>query len=388
MDQMNTPLVQSVISHLEKEIAEGNLVQGEPVPTERSLVKELGVSRGVVRLAIQILGEKGVLSRMDGCRPVVQKGGAKADNTPKDHISVWLWPRSNHFFASQILRGIQTSMGSSNLKIVVGHARGSSWREVVESEAALLQNLIDDDRCAGAIVWYVGGTENLSLLRKVGASGVPIVFVDRLPDNVLFGDYVGTDNFGAASAAVNHLIELGHQRIACITNLDHASSVRERIEGWRDALSRAGLPCGDDLIFTPDDSASELSEESYVGQQFERLFRQPERPTAAFCINDTLAVVMMDLLHTSGRTAPDDLSIMGFDGLMTTMPSSGGLSSAVQNFERLGQTAVRLLMDRIANPHRPSRHILLDAPLHLNGSTSQLFQRSVKAPYGAVAVKQ
>ena len=384
MDQMKTPLVQSVITHLETEIAKGSLVLGEAVPTERSLAKDLGVSRGVVRLAIQTLGEKGVLSRMDGCRPVVLKGAPSLDRTNKDHISIWLWPRSNHFFASQILRGIQTSMGSSSLKIVVGHARGSSWREIVESEAALLQSLLDDRSCAGAIVWYVGGTENMPLLQKVGESGVPVVFVDRLPDDVIFGDYVGTDNFGAASAAVNHLIELGHQRIACITNLDHASSVTERIAGWRDALSRAGLPCGDELIFTPDDSASDLSEESYVRQQFYRLFSEPERATAAFCINDTLAVVMMDLLHTSGRKAPDDLSIMGFDGLMSNMPSSGGLSSAVQNFERIGQTAVRLLMDRIANPRRPSRHVLLDAPLHLNGSTSQLNPRSVQAPIGAV----
>lgn len=385
---MKTPLVQSVVRHLETEIAEGNLGLGEPVPTERSLAKELGVSRGVVRSAIQTLGAKGVLSRMDGCRPVVLKDGSGQATTKKDHISVWLWPRSNHFFASQILRGIQTSMGSSDLKIVVGHARGTSWRETVQSEADLLQNLIDDDRCAGAIVWYVGGTENLSLLHEVVDFGVPLVFVDRLPSDDLFGDYVGTDNFGAASAAVSHLIELGHQRIACITNLDHASSVRERIDGWRDALCRAGLPFGDDLIFTPDDSASDLSEETYVGQQFDRLFGQTDRATAAFCINDTLAVVMMDLLHTSGRTAPDDLSIMGFDGLMSTMPSSGGLSSAVQNFERIGQTAVRLLLERIANPRRPSRHVLLDAPLHLNGSTSQLNPRSVQAPNGAVAVKQ
>lgn len=384
MDQMTTPLVQSVITHLETKIAKGSLVLGDAVPTERSLAKDLGVSRGVVRLAIQTLGEKGVLSRMDGCRPVVLKGAPSPDKTKKDHISIWLWPRSNHFFASQILRGIQTSMGSSSLKIVVGHARGSSWREIVESEAALLQSLLDDRSCAGAIVWYVGGTENMPLLQKVGESGVPVVFVDRLPDDVIFGDYVGTDNFGAASAAVNHLIELGHQRIACITNLDHASSVKERIAGWRDALSRADLPCGDELILTPDDSAADLSEESYVRQQFDRLFSESERATAAFCINDTLAVVMMDLLHTSGRKAPDDLSIMGFDGLMSNMPSSGGLSSAVQNFERIGQTAVRLLMDRIANPRRPSRHVLLDAPLHLNGSTSQLNPRSVQAPIGAV----
>lgn len=385
---MKTPLVQSVMSHLEEEIARGNLLLGEAVPSERSLAKALNVSRGVVRLAIQSLGEKGVLSRMNACRPVVLKGTPNLDRSGGDHISIWLWPRSSHFFASQILRGIQTSMGSSGLKIVVGHARGSSWREIVESEAALLQSLLDDESCAGAIVWYVGGTENMALLQKVGESGVPVVFVDRLPEEAGFGDYVGTDNFGAASAAVNHLIELGHQRIACITNLDHASSVKERIAGWRDALSRAGLPCGDELIFTPDDSASELSEESYVRLQFDSLFSQPERATAAFCINDTLAVVMMDLLHTSGRQAPEDLSIMGFDGLMAAMPSSGGLSSAVQNFERIGQTAVRLLMDRIANPRRPSRHVLLDAPLQLNGSTSQLIPGSVHALNRAVAVKQ
>ncbi len=386
--QTISPLVQSVISHLEEKIDAGRLTPGSSLPSERELAQGLKVSRAIVRSAIQELGQRGHLIIKENCRPVVAHRKGAVSRAKADHIAAWIWPRSSHFAASQILKGIQSSMGQSSLRIVVGHAGGVSWQDIVASEAEFLQNLIDDEQCAGAIVWYIGGEANEATLAKVIKSGVPLVFVDRLPEPALYCDYTGTDNPGASFSAVNHLIELGHRRIACMTNLDQASSVKERITGWRQAHDHARLPLDEALIISPDDGSQDAPEECYVAEQVEKMLSLPDPPTAVFCINDSLAINVMESLASHGKRVPEDISVVGFDGLMSWMPNGGGLTSAFQDFERFGQTAVRLLKDRIANPTLPSRHVLLDAPLRLNGSTAQAARRPDPALLGQTPNKQ
>lgn len=386
--QTISPLVQSVISHLEDQIDAGSLAPGNSLPSERVLAQNFKVSRAVVRSAIQDLGQRGLLIIKENCRPVVALRRGHANRAKADHIAAWLWPRTSHFGASQILKGIQSSMGQSSLRIVVGHAGGVNWQDIVASEAEFLEKLVDDEQCAGAIIWYLGGETNQAVLSKVISSGVPLVFVDRLPSPALYCDYSGTDNLGAACSAVNHLIELGHRRIACMTNMDHASSVAERMKGWRQAHLLARLPLDEDLVISPVDGSEDAPEECYVAEQVEKMLSLPDPPTAVFCINDSLAINVMEALSASGKGVPDDVSVVGFDGLMSWMPNGGGLTSALQDFERFGQTAVRLLLDRIAHPSLPGRHVLLDAPLRLNGSTAPAVRRPDLALSGQIPNKQ
>lgn len=386
--QTISPLVQSVISHLEDAIDSGRLALGNSLPSERVLAQNLKVSRAVVRSAIQDLGQRGLLIIKENCRPVVAPRKGTVNRAKADHIAAWLWPRTSHFAASQILKGIQSSMGQSNLRIVVGHAGGVNWQDIVASEAEFLESLVDDEQCGGAIIWYLGGETNQKALEKVIKSGVHLVFVDRLPAPALYCDYSGTDNLGAACSAVSHLIELGHRRIACMTNMDHASSVAERIKGWRQAHILARLTIDENLVIRPDDGSEDMPEERYVSDQVEKMLSLPEPPSAVFCINDSLAINVMESLTSLGKRVPEDYSVVGFDGLMSWMPNGGGLTSAFQDFERFGQTAVRLLMDRIANPSLPSRHVLLDAPLRLNGSTAQAVCRPDLALSGQIPNKQ
>lgn len=296
--------------------------------------------------------------------------------TKADHIAVWIWPRSNHYVGSQILKGIQTSMGSRPThRIVVGHASGTSWDDIVASEARFLENLAVDESCAGAIIWYVGGTANRAHLERVGRAEVPVVFVDRLPEVSFPCDYVGTDNVGSAAAVVQHLLESGHRRVACITNLDHASSVTERIQGWREAHAKLGITVDESLLIQPKPSPENLPEECYVENQLSQVLDLSSQPTALFCINDTLAITVIETLTAWGKKVPEDFSVCGFDGMMAWMPGGGGLSGAAQNFERIGQTAVRLLQERIVSPKPIGRQVLLDAPLRLNGSTAPAGRR-------------
>jgi LacI family transcriptional regulator len=198
-------------------------------------------------------------------------------------------------------------------------------------------------------------------------SGLPMVFVDRLPPEGVPGDFVGTDNFFSARDAVQHLIQLGHQRIACAVNLDSSSSVHDRVAGFRAALEAAGLSSRDEVrpLMTMDGDMRKGFEET-----LRPLMDSPNRPTAIFAINDMVALIVHDILVGWGYAVPGDVSLVGFDGEMRWIPGGGYLTTMVQNFERMGELAMTLLIDRIEGRLKgPSRCYFLEAPLAQHASS-------------------
>jgi LacI family transcriptional regulator len=166
---------------------------------------------------------------------------------------------------------------------------------------------------------------------------------------------------------------MGHRRIACLSNRDPASSVSERLEGYRSALSSAGLPFRADLVF-----AIRRDDECGVQEALDGLLSLNEPPTAYFAINDHIALQAHEQLNLRGNSIPAEVSVAGFDGLLRWVPGGGHLTSAQQNFERIGQLSMELLLERIEqSPGQASRHILLDAPLAIQGSTGPALIHSV-----------
>jgi len=101
------------------------------------------------------------------------------------------------------------------------------------------------------------------------------------------------------------------------------------------------------------------------------LMRLDQPPTAIFAVNDTLALHAMDALSRLNVRVPEQVSVFGFDGLLRWVPGGGTLSTVYQNFSRIGEIAAELLFERIqkgdSNTHR---HVLLEAPLAIAGSTA------------------
>src|SRR5579862_3728545 len=243
--RQGSPLVTAVAAKLADMIRSQTFPDGKGLPSERRLSMDLEVSRGVVRAAIKELAELGLVESKPRCRPVVRVSRSRPV-VGRRHIGIWLWPNTADYAAASILKGIQRSHLGSDVRLVIGHAAGRDWESRWESEARFLRTLAEDPEEAGAIVWYLGGERNLADLRRVRDAGVPIVFIDRLPPKAFVADYVGTNNQWAAETGVRHLIELGHRRVALVTNLDQVSSVFQREQGYRAALDAAGIrfdPC-------------------------------------------------------------------------------------------------------------------------------------------------
>lgn len=362
-----SPLVAGIAGTLAGRIHQGDFPSGRALPSERSLAQEFGASRLVIRASLAELERRGLLKRHNRCRPVVSARSLPETSVEQAQkaVSIWLWPHAADFGASLILKGIQRVQADPDLRLVIASAVGNDWDRIVASEAKFFNQIATDPHLVGGVVWYLGGNQNLPAIQAVREAGKQLVFVDRLPPTMDTFDYVGTDNKNAAEDAVKHLIELGHRSIACLSNRDPASSVNERVEGYRSALASAGIPFRPELLVPVlrDDDCG-------VAAGLDQLLALRERPTAIFGINDTIALQVHEELAQRAIKVPAEISVVGFDGLLRWVPGGGHLTTAKQNFERIGQLAMEILIENIEQGGRARcRHVLLEAPLALQGSS-------------------
>ena len=284
-------------------------------------------------------------------------------------FGVWLWPHADDYFASSVFRGIQRAARGTDLRLIVGTASHQSWDDDLDSEARFIKQLVETEHADGVILWYLGGSRNLAVLQEARRKGLEFVFIDRLPPADFNADFVGTENVGASRSAVSYLVELGHRRIAFVGNLDTASTVVDRSRGYERALEDAGIAPDPALrlCFAPQEGEGDNAAARRVA---EAVLALSPRPTAVFAVNDSVALSLLETFRDLGVNVPDELSIIGFDGLLHWVPGGGPLSTVKQNFPAIGEYAGEALLARLAGGSPSSyRHVLLDAPLSLGGST-------------------
>ncbi|GIV16057.1 MAG: LacI family transcriptional regulator [Armatimonadota bacterium] len=366
-----SPSVVVIANTLRERVLAGEYKDNGWLPTERHLAQEFGVSRTIVRRAIEELERQGLVVRSPRCRPVVRRNAAGSPSTEARRVTfgLWLWPNATFPGASAILRGIYKTLDANHYRLIVESPVDTDWRAVVQSEAQFLERITRDKDVAGVILWYLGGEANLPALQNVRSAGIPLVFLDRRPPEGFPADYVGVDNRHAAMQLVQHLISKGHRHIAHITNVDNASTVYERLQGYRDALLEAGIPFHPELVLT-DTGEPEADYHDVYETLAVRLLELPGPPTAVFCVHDVLALRLVDALRAKGVRVPEDIAVAGFDGLERWLPGSPFLTTANQPFERIGEWAARLLLQRIEQGNKGAyQHILLEAPISIHAST-------------------
>lgn len=369
--KLASPSVVIIANTLRERVLAGEYRENSWLPTERELAEEFGVSRTIVRHAIEELERQGLVVRSPRCRPVVKRSTPSPATTERRRLTLglWLWPSATFPGASAILRGIYKVLDANRYRLVVENPVDTDWRAVVHGEAQFLERITRDQDIVGAILWYLGGEANLPALQSVRAAGIPLVFLDRRPPEGFPADFVGVDNRHAAAQIVHHLISRGHRHIAHITNVDNASTVHERLQGYQDALREAGIPFRPELVLTETGSP-----EAGYGSVYESLAAQllalPGPPTAVFCVNDVLALRLVDALRAKGVRVPEDMAVAGFDGLERWLPGTPFLTTANQPFERIGEWAARLLLQRVEGGDRQEyQHVILEVPVSIHAST-------------------
>lgn len=174
---------------------------------------------------------------------------------------------------------------------------------------------------------------------------------------------IGFDNAGPARALAEHLLMLGHRRLAVVSApVDCNDRARARLEGFCQEAEATGHPVPPERIVTVEYGIAEGC------QAFERLMKQQPPPTAIFCGNDTLAFGVMLAAQRAGMRIPEELSITGFDDLPQARFMSPPLTTVAVPAAEIGRRVADALITRIAGETTPHRQ-LIDAPLVLRAST-------------------
>jgi LacI family transcriptional regulator len=193
---------------------------------------------------------------------------------------------------------------------------------------------------------------------------LPLLMKDKTP-LVLIGSHpyfheltwVTAEQREGASRAVNHLIGLGHQRIATITGALHTVAGMERCDGYKQSLLEAGLPIHAEYIVEGD----------WTRQggctAMERLLSLAEPPTAVFVASDTMAIGAIHAIYQAGHAIPSDVALVAFDDLPFASYANPPLSTIRQPIGEMGAMAVKLLVDQIERRNECREHMCLPTEL-------------------------
>ena len=209
--------------------------------------------------------------------------------------------------------------------------------------------------------------------KTVADQVVPALHKRNLP-TVLIGhnpafpdlDSVEGDNVTGGYRATEHLIGLGHRRIAALMGPLHAQESIDRLEGYKQALLDAGLPLDEALI-----AEGDYSQQSGCELTPDLLGHTP-RPTAVFCANDAMAAGVLLALHRAGLAVPGDVSVVGYDDLPNSQYTIPPLTTVRQPIYEMGRHAADMVIDQIEGTRKEPVHTKLDVELVMRESCSTI----------------
>jgi DNA-binding LacI/PurR family transcriptional regulator len=254
---------------------------------------------------------------------------------------------------------------AETLRGLASAARSRGFRVLVEplgpdTADASYSSLLRAQHADGLVI--SGPRSDDPALIDLVADGFPIVLQGAFPD--LDVTSVDVDNVAGARGAVEHLLSLGHRRIACITNAPLVyTAAQARLTGYLEALAAAGIEAAPELV-------AEAAFDAPSGHVAMAGLLARTTFDAAFVASDVVALGAIGALRSAGLRVPDDVSIVGFDDIPLAAYFDPPLTTVRLPAFELGQAAGRALLERIADQAVPHR-TLLPTELILRGSTAR-----------------
>jgi DNA-binding LacI/PurR family transcriptional regulator len=234
-------------------------------------------------------------------------------------------------FIAEIVQAIESTAYDRGYSVILASSRSKSEREIAAVE------MLQSKRVDGVIVTSsrVGALYQEHLDRL----GVPVVLINSHREEM--GSYtfsISVDNRHGGCLATRHLLELGHRRIAYVTGAADHSDDRERLAGYRQALTEAGIVPDRVLIVAGTGLAA--GGERALPQML--ALEQP--PTAVFCYNDMTAIGLLRAACRAGLSIPGDLSVVGFDDIPFASFVRPALTTIAQPMPDMGRQAMEMVL--------------------------------------------
>ena len=338
----------------------GNRLQGRP-PTIRDIAREAGVSVATISRVLNRQPHVAPETRAAVLRVVRERGfsqnrSARAlSGAPTGLVGVTLpFIRASYF--AEIAAALAEALYEQDMRPILCPTLDEHDREV-----GLLERLMHGTTDGGVLILPSESNDELAALHEYG---YPFVVLDpRVPLDPGIPSVSAANTTGAITA-VEHLLGLGHRRIAAITGPTGWCATEERLLGYRGALARAGVPFDDALEV---ESNFEIGGGHTAAAQ---LLDSPSPPTAIFAFNDNLAIGALEAARERGLVVPDDLSLVGFDDSEQAPIVTPPLTSVRQPLTEMGRMAVALLVRLLKQPDGETLKVELATTLVVRGSSA------------------
>ncbi len=265
---------------------------------------------------------------------------------------------SNPFFA-EVARAIEDAGFAEGYSVILGNSDLSPVKQETYIDVLLAKRVDGFILASSGLIPRVDGHD---AVERVLEAGVPCVVVDRDLGEMPV-DQVLVDNDRGGYLAGEHLVTLGHRRIACLVGPHDLTPSAGRIAGFRRALADGGLDVAAEHLVRgngrPDGGAAAAR----------TLLEQGLGITAVFAFNDQMATGAIGAFQRAGCRVPEDISVAGFDDIPSAAAIYPSLTTVAQPFGELGTVGVRLLLDRIEQRDAPWQRVLLETRLVVREST-------------------
>lgn len=274
---------------------------------------------------------------------------------------------SNPFFA-ELARTIEDAGFAEGYSVILGNSDLSPVKQETYIDVLLAKRVDGVILASSGLIPRADGHD---AVERILEAGVPCVVVDRDLGEMPV-DQVLVDNERGGYLAGEHLLGLGHRRIACLVGPNDLTPSAGRIAGLRRALAEAGVAVAEEHLVRgngrPDGGAA--AARTLLGHGLD--------VTAVFAFNDQMATGAVGALQRSGCRVPEDVSVVGFDDIPLAAAIYPALTTVAQPIAEMGALGVRLLLDRIARRDAPWRRELLETRLVVRESTGPVTRREAE----------
>jgi len=267
-------------------------------------------------------------------------------------IGVIIPDLQNPFFTS-LIHGVEDALYKAGYTLLLGHSDGLVERELTHI------SVLRGEGAAGLI--FAPTNEEGADYSSLAQWNIPVVAVDRLPRGLKV-DLAGTDSRKGVRDAVHHLIEHGYRTIGFINGPQGLDVAENRFAGYRDGLREAGIDLNSSLIIRSD------FRQAGGFEAMMRLLDLPKPPRAMLIANNLMTLGALQAIHERGVRIPNDIAVISFDDMSWASSLRPPLTAIAQPAEELGHATAQLLLDRIQNPERAPRRILLPVRMVLRDS--------------------
>jgi len=328
-------------------------------PTIYDVARLAGVSTATVSRALNDTGQIAPATRAAIDAAVAQLGYhpntvARSLVTKSTQMIALLLPDITNPFYAALVSGIQQRALETGHTMLLCTTEGDPERE--EQYLSLLHAKQVDGVLVDGLVLPP------DRIARFVRDGLPIVCLDRDVDATSV-PLVQVDNRLGARLATEHLLELGHRRIAHVAGAPELRISEQRIEGYRDAHHALGIEPSPGLL-----AVGSFTEEG--GYEAARSLLESTELTAVFAANDLSAIGVLSAIVEGGRRVPDDVSLVGFDDLRLSRFTTPPLTTVHQPAREIAERATQLLIELASGRTVKQRLTLLEPELVVRGSTA------------------